>query len=215
MDVLISIAAVVIVAWFAGGSIYNVRRASALMRWMQEGLPRIGRRTRVRWLGSTAVQLDIVEAGTPFGTANVVLFLEPRDLPWWPLSHARGRRDTVIVRGTLERPPRLEVEALDPGSWSGRDALARLPGDWLARDVQPVETLAIHGADAEAVACGERLAALARDTGLVVRRLSVRRAEPHFQVHLAWPDVRRGSRTFFDSLGRLALVASQEHDRSP
>jgi hypothetical protein len=215
MDGILVIAAIALVAWFAAGTIWNVRRASALMRWMQDGLPLLGRRATVRWLGSSAVQLDIAEGAKPFARATVVLFLEPRDLPWWPLSRARGRRDTLILRGTLRVAPRVELEAIEPASWSGRDALARIPRGWLLRDAEAGQALAIHGADAEAVAHGEKLLALARDVGLDVRRLSVRGAEPHFQVHLAWPDAGSSARGLFECLARLALVSSEEHRRSP
>ena len=215
MDGILGIAAIAIVAWFAAGTIYNVRRASALMRWMQDGLAVLGERATVRWLGSSAVQLDIGDGRKPFARASLVLFLEPRDLPWWPLSRARGRRDTLIVRGALRVIPRVDLEAVEPRSWSGRDALAHLPGGWLARDAEGGQPLAIHGADAEAVARGEKLVAVARDMGLVVRRLSVRRAEPHFQVHMAWPDTRGGARVLFEDLARLAFMAAEEHGRPP
>ena len=77
------------------------------MRWMQGGLKLLGERTTVRWLGSTAVELGNREAKAPFEEVTVVVFLEPRDVPWmWALSRARGRRDTLIVRGQLRRPPR-------------------------------------------------------------------------------------------------------------
>jgi len=55
MTELIGVAAVAVVAWFAAGTIWNVRKGSALMRWMQGGLSVLGGRTTVRWLGSTAV----------------------------------------------------------------------------------------------------------------------------------------------------------------
>ena len=54
MTLLITIAAVGLVAWFAAGTIWNVSRGRTLMHWMQSGLPMLGRRTTVRWLGSSA-----------------------------------------------------------------------------------------------------------------------------------------------------------------
>ena len=129
MTELIGIAAVVVVAWFAAGTIWNVHLGRETMRWMQDGLPSLGERTTVRWLGSSAVELVIDKGKAQFARAAVVIFLEPRDLPWWPLSRLRGRRDTLIVRGVLKRIPNVELEALDPSSWSGRDALPRVPKD--------------------------------------------------------------------------------------
>ena len=86
MTELVAVVAVAVVAWFAAGTIWNVRKGSALMRWMQGGLPALGERTTVRWLGSTAVEMVIREAKAPFSGATLVIFLEPRDLPWmWTL----------------------------------------------------------------------------------------------------------------------------------
>src|SRR5690606_34400475 len=45
MGEIIAIAAVAVVAWFAAGTIWNIRRGRLLMRWMQGGLPALGGRT--------------------------------------------------------------------------------------------------------------------------------------------------------------------------
>jgi len=96
MTELIGIAAVAIVAWFAAGTIWNVRKGRTLMRWMQGGLPLLGERTTVRWLGSTAVEMVIRDGKAPFASVTLVIFLEPRDLPWmWALGRSRGR---MLVR---------------------------------------------------------------------------------------------------------------------
>jgi hypothetical protein len=130
MTELVGIAAVLVVAWFAAGTIINVRKGRAFMRWMQDGLPLIGPRATVRWLGSTVLELAIREAAAPFANATVLVVLAPRDLPWgWML----GRRDTLIVRGALRRAPDAELEVLDAASWSGREALPRVPREWQRR----------------------------------------------------------------------------------
>jgi hypothetical protein len=199
MTELIGIAAVAIVAWFAAGTIWNIRTGRELMRWMQDGLPAIGERTTVRWLGSTAVELVIDQGKAQFSRATVVIFLEPRDLPWWPLSRLRGRRDTLIVRGVLKNAPAVEFEALDPASWSGRDALSRVPADWQSVD-QGLKLFFPESFD-------KAKAMLGAASTLAVRRLSVRRAEPHFQLHVDLPDRRRPSREFFGMVCALAKAA--------
>ncbi len=115
MTELIGIVAVAVVAWFAAGTIWNVRLGREVLRWMQGGLPVLGQHTTVRWLGSTAVEMVIHDGKPPFAAATVVIFLEARDLPWmWALGRSGGRRDTLIIRGVLRRTPTVEVEALDP-----------------------------------------------------------------------------------------------------
>jgi hypothetical protein len=210
MTELVGVAAVAIVAWFAGGTIWNVREGRALMRWMQGGLPLLGGRTTVRWLGSTAVEMVIRDAAAPFAGLQVVIFLEARDLPWmWALGRARGRRDTLIVRGVLRQPPTVEFEALDPVSWSGRDALPRVPPDWPVRQAAAAGGVVVHHASAAALAHADALLALAQRAGLAVGRLSLRRTEPHFQLHVPLPDRRQPARGFFETvhaLGERALA---------
>ncbi|HET7764212.1 MAG TPA: hypothetical protein VFK92_03910 [Burkholderiales bacterium] len=200
MTELIGIAAIAIVAWFAAGTIWNVRKGRESMRWMQGGLPVIGERTTVRWLGSTAVELLIDQGKAEFSRAAVVIFLEPRDLPWWPLSRLRGRRDTLIVRGALRRPPARELEALDPASWSGRDTLPRVPREWLVRG----GSIVVHHENAAALAQADALLKIAQHAGMKVGRLSVRRSEPHFQLHVRLPDRSQPARDFFEAVHKLA-----------
>jgi hypothetical protein len=199
MNELVGIAAVVLVAWFAAGTIWNVRRGRNAMRWMQAGLPRLGARTTVRWLGSTAVEMVLSDPKPPFTAVTLVIFLEPRDLPWWPLARARGRRDTLIIRGVL-KPPAFEFEALESGSWSQREALPRVPRQWSVR----AGGIALHSDGAAALDRADALLAQARGTGLAVRRLSVRRAEPQFQLHVPLPDGRRPAGEFFQAVQSLA-----------
>jgi hypothetical protein len=208
MTELVGVAAVAVVAWFAAGTVWNVRKGSALMRWMQGGLPVLGGRATVRWLGSTAVEMVIRAAKPPFTGVTLVIFLEPRDLPWmWAIGRGRGRRDTLIVRGVLRQAPVVEFEALDPASWSGRDALARVPPQWLLREAAPAGGLVVHHASAGALARADDLLALAERAGLAVRRLSVRHAEPNLQIHLALPDARQPAHDFFEAVRALAKRA--------
>ena len=129
------------------------------MRWMQGGLPVLGERTTVRWLGSTAVEMVIRDGKAPFAGVTLVIFLEPRDVPWmWALGRSRGRRDTLIIRGVLRRAPEVELEALDPASWSGRDALRRVPPEWPVRQAAAAGGVVVHHASAAALAQRRRAA---------------------------------------------------------
>ena len=205
MTELIAIAAVAIVAWFAAGTIWNVREGRALMRWMQDGLPLLGERTTVRWLGSTAVEMVIRDGKAPFASVTLVIFLEPRDMPWmWALGRVRGRRDTLIVRGVLRQDPAAEFEGLDPVSWSGREALPRVPSDWLKREAAAPDGVVVHHADAGALAEADAMLKQARQAGMTVKRLSVRRTEPNFQLHVVLPDRRQAARDFFKAVHSLA-----------
>ncbi|HTQ75960.1 MAG TPA: hypothetical protein VMI74_16895 [Burkholderiales bacterium] len=204
MTGLIGIIAVAVVAWFAAGTIWNVRKGRESMRWMQGGLPVIGERTTVRWLGSTAVELVIDQGKAEFARVTVVIFLEPRDLPWWPLSRLRGRSDTLIVRSVLRRVPSFELEALDPASWSGRDALPRVPRDWLTARAAAPGGIVVHHSGAAALGHAYALLEIAQRAGMKVQRLSVRRTEPNFQLHVLLPDGSQPAHDFFKAVHDLA-----------
>jgi hypothetical protein len=202
MTELVAVAAVAVVAWFAAGTIWNVRAGRELLRWMQGGFPLLGERTTVRWLGSTAVELVINQGKAQFAKVTVVIFLEPRDLPWWPLARMRGRRDTLIIRSVLRRAPPFELEALDHASWSARDALPRVPRDWL--QAAAPGGVVVHHAGPAALGHAYALLEIAQHAGMKVWRLSVRRTEPNFQLHVPLPDRGQSARDFFEAVRALA-----------
>jgi hypothetical protein len=205
MTELIAVAAVAIVAWFAAGTIWNIRRSRMLMRWMQGGLPVLGGRTTVRWLGSTAVEMTIRDGKKPFASATLVIFLEARDVFWmWGLGRLRGRRDTLIIRGVLRNSPKTQFEAFGPVSWSGRDVRQRVPAEWGIRQAAEAGGLVVHHADAGALDRADVLLREAKRAGMAVKRLSVRRTEPNFQLHISLPDGRQDARAFFEAIHALA-----------
>jgi hypothetical protein len=186
---LLLLVVIVVLVWFALGTGRNIRRGNQLLRWLQGGLPLLGRRTTLRWLGSSAVRLELLDPRPPFREAEVVVVLEPRDVALlWAWARARGRRDFLIVRARLERSPRFELVAADLRGWTGRDALANVdPEDWrLVEWGDPsVRAALAPGADpAAARRLWDRLAA----AGGGIWRLSIRRAPPHLEVHLLPPD---------------------------
>jgi hypothetical protein len=178
--------------WFAFGTQRNIRRGNDLLRWLQGGLPILGRRTTLRWLGSSAAELTIAEAHPPFRDATVLVVLEPRDIPLlWAFARSRGRRDFVIVRANLRRPPRWVVDAGDPAAWTGPADAVGADGetravDWAAGAV----ARASPGADTSAPrAAWDHLAA----TTDAVWRMTVQPVVPHLEVHLRPPDPARVS----------------------
>ncbi len=202
---IIAAAAIVIVAWFAAGTAFNVRRGRLLMRWMQDGLGVLGERTTVRWLGSTAIEMAIRSGEAPFASVTLVVFLEARDMPWmWAIGRATGRRDLLIIRGVLRRLPRTEFEALDTASWSGREVLRRVPAKWSVRQAAGADGPALYYGDTAACAVADAMLAQARGAGLAVTRLSVRCTEPHFQIHVLLPDQAQPARGFFEAVQAIA-----------
>jgi hypothetical protein len=185
-----------VMLWFALGTQRNIARGNALLRWMQTGLPLVGKRTNLRWLGSSAVILGINDPEPPFREAEVLLVLEPRDLPWlWLFSRGRGRRDFIIVRGSLRRAPRFEVEAGDRRGWTGQDHLGRLSdGEWQELRWGGPELRAAHsGGDPAEIEALKPLWDRIGSASGGVWRLSVQRVVPHVEIHVLPPDTARVS----------------------
>jgi hypothetical protein len=187
----------VVMLWFTFGTQRNIRKGNALLAWLQDGgLPVLGRRATLRWLGSSAVELVIAEASPPFRDATVVVVLEPRDVGLlWAFARSRGRRDFLIVRANLRRAPRFRLDAGDPGGWTGRldspseDVRA---GDADRRLAWPGNGLAVAGPGADdelARRAWERLARVSEG----VWRLTIQPVTPHLEVHLRPPATERVS----------------------
>lgn len=189
---------------FSLGTRRNVRRGNAILVWLQEGLPQLGRRTTFRWMGSTAAVLRIGEAKDPFREAEVVVVLEPRDVTLlWAWSRSKGRRDFVILRGWLRHPPGFELEAGDERGWTGADRLRKLdPEAWERAEWGEVRVA--HTGDADPAEMRRAWESLGEVTG-GVWRLSVRREHPHLEVHVLPPETDVSSRRLvetFRDLGR-------------
>jgi hypothetical protein len=208
---ILTVILLAVVAWFAAGMIWNIRKGSAAMRWMQGGLPLLGERTTVRWLGTSSVELAIPQAKPPFAQVVLIVFLEPRDVPWlWAVARSRGRRDTLIIRAGLRRTPKRELEVLDRSSWSGREALRRVQGDgWSElKGAGPggVSLLVkLEGGGAR----DDSLLDLARGAGMSVRRLSVGCNEPHLELHVDLPPRSADAAGFFSALRGLGERAGR------
>ena len=230
MAVVAAVATVLLIAfllWFTFGTQRNISRGNELLQWLQAGLPVLGKRTTVRWLGSSAVQLAIAQAEPPYASAQVNVVLEPRDIGLlWAWARQRGRRDFLILRGTLGGPPRFELEAGAREGWTSTERLDRLdPGAWL-RTTWPAGDgdgdVSGHGGGVDVAhstradrtdldAARKAWDQLAEATGGRVWRLSVRNLAPNVEVHLE-PPASDGLGTTdaaalteaFAALGRLA-----------
>ncbi len=225
---ILVIAVVVVMGWFALGVVFNLRRGDAMLRWIQAGLPRIGERTTMRWLGSSVVELVIAHGRKPFRRLETLIVLAPRDVPWmWLLASLQGRRDTLIFRAHLNVPPKIDLELADPTTWTGRLALDQAaqkhwstPNDWASRTIgedQPFHTLKLMapaGMQDQAAATIFSLAGAAQELVHLSQvahlgRFSIRREAPHLEIHLAFPDRASDADQFIAALQQLAGAVSE------
>jgi hypothetical protein len=200
--VLFVLVVIFIVGWFAVGTHYNVRKGEDALRWLQQGLPLVGEKATLRWLGSSIVELKVQQAKTPFRDAAVLVVLEPRDvaLLWW-IARLRGRRDLLVFRGTLQRAPRVELVAADQHAWALGGSDPRMKTEqWSSQSVPPLTIYSPANFSSAAA-----VANLAADDGCPVVRVSVRRTAPNLEVQWRLADLRRqSSRDMVEILRRLA-----------
>src|SRR3989442_3138237 len=82
-SILIFLVAVVML-WFAFGTGTNIKRGNELLRWLQGGLPKLGHKATLRWLGSSAVEGLLATALFSLRAIPILSDLGARDgaLPW-------------------------------------------------------------------------------------------------------------------------------------
>ncbi|MDE3113624.1 MAG: hypothetical protein KGK34_11855 [Chloroflexota bacterium] len=193
----------VVLLWFTLGTQRNLRRGDHVMKWLQSGLPLLGPKTTLRWLGSSVAELKIVDPRAPCRSALAMIVLEPRDLSaLWALARGRGRRDFLLLRLDLVRAPRFRADLIDPRAWTAHntrrdDGPFAHEASW-TDSAGTLVTVRSDGADlARLYAAWERVA---RASG-GAWRISVRQLVPHLEVHCLFPALDQ-----VDSLPLFAAV---------
>jgi hypothetical protein len=203
----------VVLVWFTIGTQVNVRRGNRTLVWLQEGLPMLGPRATLRWLGSSVAALGIVEPTPPFRQADVLVVLEPRDLgAIWAIARQRGRRDFLIIRLNLVGAPRFSADLVDPAGWSpgGR----RQPDEALSRISERVgvggHTYRVRDdGSAPLDDLGRAWDALGSASG-GIWWLSVQPVVPHVEIHVLPPTdlSQSGSARLFTAVRGVADLIS-------
>jgi len=196
----------VFVAWFAGGMIFNLRRGSAILKWMQDGLPLIGPRTTFRWLGSSVAEMGIGQAKRPFRKMEVLLVFRPRDVIFlWIASFFQGRSDVLILRCGLISVPLLDLELADPRTWTGKMEIRRLrERNWEEKPYQGLTLLAPRGLLGLAEETLNRLAPRMNQFSERYVRFGLRKEAPNLVIHVPMPHIKvQSARAYFEALQAL------------
>jgi hypothetical protein len=210
-QIILTVLVALVLGWFALGVVLNIRRGNAVLKWLQGGLPRLGERATLRWLGSSAVMLEIAKARPPFRQVVLLLVLEPRDVPWlWLLARRRGRRDLLILRAQLASSPPREYAWFAPGSWSERErSQAERGRDWPTETVSGLNLQAPAATRAASRPGAEAALTAARQLSPTIWQLSARRNPPHLELHVPLPDPRQGeAAAYCEQIRRLAEAVS-------
>jgi hypothetical protein len=211
---ILVVAVIIIMAWFAFGVIYNLRRGDRLLKWMQAGLPGIGQKTTFRWLGTSVAELVIAHAKKPFRRLETLLVFRPRDVFWMTiLAYFQGRDDIVIFRAQLSTAPLVDLELLDPKSWSGRSVLRQLSDrKWETQTYRGLQLMAPAGLLELATQTLDRLTGPMEKLSARYARFSLRRnaSQSNLEVHVPFPAYRTlDAHQYFEALRGLARAISE------
>lgn len=209
---ILVIVVALVMGWFAFGILYNLRHGDALLKWMKGGLPRVGERVTYRWLGSSVAELGISQAKPPLRSLQIMIVLSPRDVPWlWLPAYFRGRRDTLIFRAQLTTAPRIDMDWVQPAFWTGRMAVEdATEKNWLQSDYRELRLLSPAVYQKLAVSMLEQQTEPMQVLSPVYHRFSLRRDEPHLEVHLPLPDYKHiPADQYFKALQDLAQQIAQ------
>ena len=209
---ILVVAVVIVMGWFAIGVLYNLRRGDALLKWMQAGLPSIGQKTTLRWLGTSVAELVIAHAKKPFRRLETLLVFRPRDVFWMTiLAYFQGRSDIVIFRAQLATAPLTDFDLIDPKTWSGHTASSQLEGrKWESKTYQGLQLMAPNGLLDLAARTLDRLATPMEKLSPRYARFSLRRDAPNLEVHVPFPQYRViDADKYFEALRELARAVSE------
>lgn len=203
---LLVLAVILFLGWFAVGTQYNVRLGNNALKWIQKGLPLVGDRATLRWLGSSVVELKIAKAKDPFRSAELLVVMEPRDVPmmwWW--ARTRGRRDLIILRGQLRAAPHFDLEARGRRAWAQTDLKGDGSPKWIAVQGGVANSMSADYRGEISPFSINRLIVSASLDGLTLTRLAIRRAVPNLEVHFLLPKFDQVSaQRVFNSLRELS-----------
>ncbi len=172
----------VLLAFLAGGSFVNRRRAGTMANNLKPAFLFLGP-TRITWLGRAAFRYDVDKPKGDLAQVAAFVQLLPRDLPFsWAVAALMRRRDMMSLRASLHRPPKLEFEAfVDKGYVGKRMREALKATRWPIRKLRdgPVVVAAAKG-DLDEVE--KRLGPLREDLERLWR-LSASKVEPHLTAN--------------------------------
>ena len=203
--------AVLFLGWFAVGTHLNVRKGNQILKWIQTGLPLLGERTTIPWMGSSVMELKIAKAKTPFRNVETLAVFEPRDVPvLWGLTRWRGRRDLLIIRAHMEAAPAFELEVFDPKGWTTSNTARDLKQkQWTPLNLGTSSMLQAYYSGAEGMTAAKPLIDLAQRAGGSLVRLSLHRTIPNLEMHLRLPDLNsQSAQNLFQNVRQIAQNSS-------
>lgn len=172
----------ILLAFLAGGSYVNRKRAGALANSLKPAFLLLGPAS-ITWIGRAVFRYDVEKPKEPYVRVAALTQLLPRDLPFnWIIAALMGKKDMVTMRANLKEPPKVEFEAfLDEGYIGKRMREALENTEWETLRL-PQGRIVIAAARRDLASVRNRLAPLEEDL-MKLWRVSSSKVEPHMTIN--------------------------------
>lgn len=202
--------ATIFVGWFALGTQVNIRKGDTFMRWLQNGLPLVGEKTTMRWMGSSVLELKIAKAKPPMRTFDTLAIFEPRDVIFlWLISYLQGRRDWIIFRAQLHAAPSFELDILDPKAWTLKGIEQELKKkNWTPVQIDSAKPWVAFANGNPSAA--QPIIDLATHSEFQWARIAIHRDVPNVEVHVQMPKLSsETARALLTQVRKICEAAKQ------
>ncbi len=177
-----------LLCWYLAGMQYNVRRSRRALKWIEQGLPVIGEKAALNWSGVSQVQIHVTQAKDPFRSADVVVQLKPRELPfWWFWQPRAPTHDLLILRAQLRHAPGFDLVSHSPRVPADEQLKRHGAGQWSAVQGGLANAMNADIRGAISPYAVNRLIVQTTLEGMSLTRLMVYRAAPNLEVHYLLP----------------------------
>lgn len=197
--------------WYLIGMQFNIRRGRRALRWLEQGLPVFGEKAALNWSGVSHVEVQVHKAKDPFRSADVVIDLMPREIPFWWFwkKHAR-RRDVIIVRAQLRAAPRFDLVSYSPHVRADEQLKRSGAGQWTAVQGGLANAMNADIRGSISPYAVNRLIVQTTLDGMILTRLIVHRSAPNLEVHYLLPPFEQVSpQRVFTSIHQLGEEIAQ------
>ena len=208
LAISVSIAAVLVTAWYLYFSRYNRKQGMEALRWLEGALGGQGHLLAARWLAPSRLVVPLRLRTAALQHTSVLVELAPRELPFhWMLSRWRKQVDCAVICADLETRPAMNLD-LHSHRWCGRTQ-RYLPSDinrWAVDQTMPMVITSRSDWDP-----GGMMNSLLATPHREFLELKIRRKSPHVQARIALESLAPNSPSrgqVFRMLRELAAGAS-------
>lgn len=190
--------------WYLIGMQYNIRRGRRALRWLEQGLPMVGEKAALNWTGVSQAQIQVAKAKDPFRSAQVLIHMQPREIPLWWFWHRAPAQDTLIFRAQLRAAPRFDLVSHSPHVPADEQLKRHGTGQWSAVQGGLANAMNADIRGSISPYAVNRLIVQTTLEGMTLTRLVVHRSAPNLEVHYLLPQFEQVSpQRLFTSLHQL------------